>query len=195
MKTTMASNMKHIASLTLMLALCVASVSAQQSVRMTYSGTAGNSPVDIPFNYASYNQDNFAGTGTLGSFTLRNERALPNSPSTPPSTCTGPDLLYFVETSGAGVFRFQDGSLLYVSVEQGTDCINVVTNGTHCILTYKITGGTGRFKNASGNLELTERAVAVLTDAGSNAIYYASAGRITGEVSGVTDEQVQAPEN
>lgn len=188
MKTAKTSNMKHIASMALMFAFGVASVSAQQSVKMTYSGTAGNSPVDIPFNYASYDEDNFAGTGTLGSFTLRNERALPNSPSTPPSTCSGPDLLYFVETSGAGIFRFQDGSLLFVTVTQGTDCVNVVTNEFRCKLSYKISGGTGRFTNASGTLELTETAVSVLFDAGGNGIYSASTGGIKGEVSGVSGE-------
>lgn len=195
MKTTMASNMKHIASLTLMLAFGVVSVSAQQSVKMTYSGTSANSPVDIPYNYASYDEDNFAGAGTLGSFTLRNERALPNSPTPPPSTCSGPDDLYFVETSGAGIFRFQDGSLLYAHVTEGTDCINVVTNGTQCVLTYQITGGTGRFKNASGTLQLTETAVSELLDGGGNAIYFAANGRITGEISGVSEVQDQAERN
>jgi len=104
MKTTMTLNMKHIASVTLMFALSVASVYAQNSVKMTFSGTSGNSPVDIPYNYASYGEDNFAGTGTLGSFTLRNERAFPNSP-TPSSTCSGPDDIFFVETSGEEIGR------------------------------------------------------------------------------------------
>ena len=178
---------KHIVSLTLMFVLGVASVSAQQSVKMTYSGTAGNSPVDLPNLNVFYDEDNFAGTGTLGSFTLRNERALPSYPSTPPSNCSGADDLFFVETSGAGIFRFQDGSLLYVNVKQGTDCINVVTNGAQCALSYEVTGGTGRFKNASGTLELNETVVAVLNDAGGVAIYFAATGGITGEVSGIAE--------
>jgi hypothetical protein len=190
MKTVMASNMKHVASMALMFALGVASVHAQKSVKMTFSGTAGNSPVDIPYNYASYDEDNFAGTGTLGSFTLRNERALPNSP-TPSSTCSGPDDLYFVEGPGEGIFRLEDGNLLYAQVTQGTDCINVVTNEAQCILTYQITGGTGRFKNASGTLELTETVVSELLDAGGNPIYYAATGKITGTISGVSEDQGQ----
>jgi len=188
MKTALSSNTKHIASMALIFALGVASVSAQQSAKMKFSGTAGNSPVDIPYNYASDDEDNFAGKGTLGSFTLRNERALPNSPTTS-STCSGPDDLYFVEGPGAGIFRFQDGSLLYAQVTQGTDCINVVTNEAQCILTYQITGGTGRFKHASGTLELTETAVSELLDAGGNPIYYAATGEITGTVSGVSSEE------
>lgn len=189
MKTTMASNMKHIASMALMFALGVPSVHAQ-ALKMTFSGTAGASPVDLPNLTTSYDEDNFAGTGTLGSFTLRNEREIPSSLSTPPSTCSGP-VIYAVETSGAGIFRFQDGSLLYVTVIQGTDCINVETNGAQCVLTYQITGGTGRFKHASGNLQLTETAVSQLLDPAGNPIYYSATGQIKGEVFGVSDEHDQ----
>lgn len=189
MKITMASNMKHIATIALLFALGGASIFAQESVKMVYSGTAGNSPVDIPYNYAAYDEDNFAGAGDLGSFTLRNERAFPNSPSTPPSSCSGPNLLYFVETSGAGVFRFEDGSLLYANITQGADCINVVTNVGLCALMYQITGGTGRFKDATGTLELTETAVPQLLDAGGNAIYFTATGEIKGEISGVSGGQ------
>lgn len=188
MKTTMISNMKPLASMALMFALGVASVSAQQSVKMKFSGTAGNSPIDLPNLNTTYDEDNFAGTGTLGAFTLRNERALPSSPS-PSSSCSGPDLIYFVETSGAGIFRFDDGSLLYANVTHGTDCINVVTNEAQCVLNYQITGGTGRFKNASGNLGLTETIVSKLNDAGGNPIFFAATGGIAGEISGVSGGQ------
>ena len=63
------------------------------------------------------------------------------------------------------------------------------------MVTYQITGGTGRFKNASGTLELTETAVSQLLDGGGNAIYFAATGRITGEVSGVREQQVQGRGN
>jgi hypothetical protein len=188
MKTAMALNMKHVASMALIFALGVVSVHAQKPVNMTFSGTAGNSAVDFPYNYASYNEDNFAGTGTLGSFTLRNERALPNSP-TPSSTCSGPDDLYFVEGPGEGIFRLEDGSLLYAEVTQGTDCINVVANEAQCKVTYQITGGTGRFKDASGTLELTETVFPKLLDAGGNPIYYAATGKISGTISGVNGDR------
>ncbi len=69
------------------------------------------------------------------------------------------------------------------------DCINVVTNGAQCVLAYQITGGTGRFKNAFGTLELIETAVPELLDVGGNAIHFAASGVITGEVSGGSEEQ------
>src|SRR5215469_4629913 len=104
--------MKHIASMTLMLTLGVAAVYTQKKpVRMTFSGTSAPSTINLQQPDTSNGEDNFAGRGTLGLFTLRNVRAIANSP-TPSSTCSGPNQLYFTEPAGAGVFRFQDGSLL-----------------------------------------------------------------------------------
>ena len=157
---------------------------------MTFSGTAANSVINLQQPNTSDDEDNFAGTGTLGSFTLRNIRAISNSP-TPSSTCSGPDDLYFLETAGAGVLRFQDGSLLYLQLTQGGDCIDLVTNEAHCTLSFQITGGTGRFKNASGTLLFTETVVTVISDALNNPVYFAATGRLTGAVSGVSEDEGQ----
>ncbi|MGO9339656.1 MAG: hypothetical protein ACLPH3_18740 [Terracidiphilus sp.] len=163
-------------------------VYAEDPVKMTFSGTAANSVINLQQPNTSDDEDTFAGTGTLGSFTLRNVRAISDSPTTS-STCSGPDDLYFTETAGGGVFRFKDGSLLYVQLTQGGDCINVVTNEAHCTLSFQITGGTGRFKNASGTLLFTETVVTVLSDALNNPVYFAATGKLTGTVSGVREEQ------
>jgi len=61
------------------------------------------------------------------------------------------------EMGGAGVLRFQDGSLLKINLTQGADCIDLAALQGHCTLTLQITGGTGRFKDALGVLTLTER--------------------------------------
>jgi hypothetical protein len=53
---------------------------------------------------------------------------------------------------------------------------------------FQITGGTGRFKDASGTLTLTETNVPVLTDTLNNPIFFASTGEFTGTVSGVATE-------
>ena len=162
MKTTMKSTI--LLPIVAVLTLGVAAVSAQQPVKMTFSGTAANSIMNLQQPNTNNDEDNFAGTGTLGSFTLRNVRAISNSP-TSSSTCSGPNDLYFLESAGAGVFRFQDGSLLYVQLTQGSDCIDVVTDEAHCTLSFEITGGTDRFKNASGTLLFTETVVTVISDA------------------------------
>lgn len=181
--------MKHTAILAaaaaLVLNLGVAPLYAQQRpVKMTFSGTAAPSTVNLLQPDTSNDEDNFAGNGTLGSFTVRNVRAVENNP-TPSSTCSGPNLLYFTEPSGAGVFRFQDGSLLYVNLTQGSDCIDLSVPEARCIVTFQITGGTGRFKTASGTLTMTETVLPVLADATGNPVFFAATGEFTGTVSGV----------
>ena len=75
-----------------------------------------------------------------------------------------------------------------VSLTKGSDCLDFTATGpvAQCTRTYQITGGTGRFKNASGGtISLTETVLAVLFDASSNPIYFAATGDMTGTVSGV----------
>ena len=58
----------------------------------------------------------------------------------------------------------------------------------HCTLTFKITGGSGRFKNASGVLTYTETALPVLADGLNNPAFFSETGEFTGTISGVTME-------
>jgi hypothetical protein len=177
--------MKYIATMALMLNLGVGSVYAQhQTVNMAVSGTGA---VNLQQPNTSTSEDNYAGNGTLGSFTYRDVRALTNSPQ-PSSICSGQNMIAFSASVGAAVFRFQDGSLLNVSLTQETDCIDLATNTAQCVLNFKITGGTGRFKYASGLLTLTESVATVLSDAFGNPVFFAATGEITGTVSGVAPE-------
>jgi hypothetical protein len=187
--------MKHFATLVAAVALMLnlgveAAYAHDESVKMTFSGTSENTAINLQQPNTSNDEDTFAGKGTLGSFTLLNVRAIANSP-TPSSTCSGPNLLYLEELAGAGVFRFEDGSLLNVTLTQGADCIDLTANVAHCTLTFKITGGTGRFKEASGVLTMTERVSAVASDALGNPVLFAATGEFTGTVSGadIGDDQ------
>jgi hypothetical protein len=56
-------------------------------------------------------------------------------------------------------------------------------------MTFQITGGTGRFKDASGFLVLTETVLPVLADASNNPVLFAATGEFTGTVSGVAAEE------
>jgi hypothetical protein len=180
--------MKYIATMALMLNLGVASVYAQHlTVKMAVSGTSASSTVNLQQPNTSNSEDNYAGNGTLGSFTYRDVRAVTTTPQ-PSTTCTGPNKIFGTAFVGAAIFRFQDGSLLNVSLTQETDCIDLAAGQALCILNYKITGGTGRFKNASGFLTLTETVVPVLADAFQNPVFFAATGEITGTVSGVAKE-------
>ena len=152
---------------------------------MTFSGTSENSATNLQQPDTSVDEDVFEGTGTLGSFTLRNLRAILNFP-VPSNTCSGPN----DEPSGAGVFRFQDGSLLYVQLKRGDDCIDFTALVAHCTLIFQINGGTGRFSTAQGTLKLTETAgPPVLFDALGNPVYFGATGQITGTVWGVSGGQ------
>jgi hypothetical protein len=180
--------MKYIAAMALMLNLGVANVYAEQHhVKMELSGTGAPSTVNLQQPNTNNSEDNYAGNGTLGSFTFRNVRAITAFPQAS-STCSGPNRIYFSSNLGAGVFRFQDGSLLKVNLTQGSDCIDLAAQEAHCILTLQITGGTGRFKDASGVLTLTETVVPVLADVLNNPVFFAETGEVTGTISGVSRE-------
>ena len=183
------AQMKYIAAIALMLNLGVATVYAQRyPVKMAYSGTSGSSAINLQQPGTQTVEENFAGNGALGPFTFRIISAETTSPQQPPSTCSGPANIYFSRLGGAGVFRFQDGSLLKVNVTQGADCIDLAALQGHCTLTLQIAGGTGRFKDASGTLTLTETNVPVLADVLNNPVFFASTGEFTGTVSGVSRE-------
>jgi len=178
--------MKHLATMALMLNPGVAGVYAQAGpikvpVNMTFSGNGAPSPINLNQPNTSTGEENVAGDGTLGRFTFRNVSATANAPH-PSSTCSG---LYFPRVAGAGLLRFQDGSLLKVNLTQGGDCIDLVHMVGHCTLTFQINGGTGRFQDASGVLTLTETALPVLADAFNNPVFFTETGQLTGTVSGV----------
>jgi hypothetical protein len=152
---------------------------------MTFSGNAGASPINLNQPNTSTGEDNVAGDGTLGPFTFRNVSAMAKTPQ-PSSSCAG---LFFSRVAGAGVFRFQDGSLLTVNLTQGSDCIDLVQMVAHCTLTFQISGGTGRFQGASGVLTWTEAARPVLADAFNTPVFFIETGQLTGTVSGMAEEE------
>jgi hypothetical protein len=183
------AHMKYIAAMALMLNLGVATLYAERNpVKMAYSGTSGATAINLQQPGAQTGEENFAGNGALGSFTFLLISGETTSPQQPPSTCSGRANIYFTRVGGAGVFRFHDGSLLKVNLTQGADCVDLEAQQGHCTLTLEITGGTGRFKDASGTLTLTETNVPVLTDTLNNPVFFASTGEFTGTVSGVATE-------
>ena len=181
------AHMKQIATVALMLNLGVAGVYAQQRpVNMRFSGTAAPSTINLQQPGTSTVEENVAGNGTLGPFTFRNVSAASGSPQ-PSSTCSGPTKLYFPTVAGGGVFRFQNGSLLTVSITEGALCIDFAAGVAHHTVTYKITGGTGRFNGASGALKLTATFLPVVFS-GPNVVLAADTGTFEGTVLGVKEE-------
>lgn len=179
--------MKRINTMALMLGLGVASVYAQDiHVRMTFSGNGSPSAVDLKQPGSNNVEENVAGNGTLGSFTFRDIRAAATVPQAS-MTCSA---TFFPALAGGAIIRFQDGTLLKLSLKEGGDCIDFVQKKAVCTLMFEITGGTGRFKHASGLLTYTENAEPVLFDAsGMGAALGTEVGEITGTISGVGRDQ------
>jgi len=179
----------RLTALGLMLNLGVASVYAHEiPVKMTFSGTEAPSAINLQVPDTHTGEFNFAGNGTLGSFTFRNVEANGTTPQF--SSACPANQVYVPTMAGAGVFRFQDGSLLKVKLTEGHDCIDFVALEAHCTRIFEITGGTSRFKDASsGILTLTETVVPVLFDAAGNPAFFTATGEFTGTVSGVAAEE------
>jgi hypothetical protein len=178
--------MKHIATVALMLNLGVAGVYAQQKpVKMTFSGNLAVSTISLQPD-TNTDEQNLAGNGTLGPFTFRGLHADPASPQ-PSATCPGPTHLYFPNVAGGGVFRFQDGSLLTVGVitAGSSICIDLIAGIAHLATTYQITGGTGRFKGASGAIRLTAILTPALFNASGGVVLATDTGEFEGTVVGV----------
>ena len=72
-----------------------------------------------------------------------------------------------------------------VNLKQGSDCIDLAAQQAKCTVIFQITGGTCRFKNASGILNFTQTVVPVLADDSQNPIFFAATGEFTGTVSGL----------
>jgi hypothetical protein len=179
-------SMKHIGTLALMLNIGAAGLYAQQqSVKMTFSGTAVPSAIILQAGVGT-GEDSFAGKGTLGSFTYRDLET--EAPAPQPATCSGPKKLYSLRVVTTGVFGFKDGSLLMVNLMQGSDCVDLAAQQAHCTIIFKITGGTGRFQKASGILTFDETVRPVLADISGAPVFFASTGTFTGTVSGVTGD-------
>jgi hypothetical protein len=173
--------MKHIATLALMLQLGVASVHAQQNpVKMTYSGSNVATTINLQDGTVT-DEELLAGNGALGPFTYRELHADTAAP--PSSACSSP--YYFPIVTGAGVFRFQEGSLMTVNVTKGAICVDPTTFLGQLTETYQITGGTGRFNGATGTLTLTGTLNVVLSDALGNPKLLTNTGKFEGTVFGV----------
>ena len=178
--------MKWMAIVAVTLTLGVTSVYAQEErpVKMTFSGTNVATTINLQPGTVT-DEHHSAGRGSLGPFTFRELHADGPPPPTP-STCSGP---HFLVVAGAGVFRFQDGSLLTVRLQDGDGCINPMAGMALLTVRYQITGGTGRFEGASGALTMTATMKSVLRNAANAPALLMLTGEFEGRIAGVATEQ------
>lgn len=176
--------MKHLTILALALNFTIA-YAQQRPVRMSFSGSMIPTALNAQPNSVT-DEELLAGTGSLGSFTLRKLRVDAPPPLQPPSTCSGPNRFFVPVPAGAGVFRFQSGSLLTIRITQGSLCIDGSVGRGELTETYQITGGTGRFRGATGTLRLTATLALVFADSsGSVPLMLTSTGEFEGTIQNV----------
>jgi hypothetical protein len=149
-------------------------------VRMTFSGTNVETNITLRPNTVT-DETILTGNGSLGAFVFRELHADGASPE-PPVGCSGPN---FAVLAGAGVFTFEDGGLLIVTVADGSACIDLAAGKVAITVNYQITGGTGRFREASGELTMSGTLMAVLRNAANAPALLTNTGRIKGTVFGV----------
>ena len=180
--------MTYTVTAALMLSLGVASIYAQQRpVKMMFSGSTGATTLNLQPGTIT-DEEHFAGNGTLGQFTFRQLRAdvFPFA-GQPPSDCSPPSRLYFPVARGGGIFRFPNGDLLKVGIEGGAYCIDLTDRTApvgNLTVAYQITGGTGRFKGASGALTLNSTLTPVVFAADNSAKLLTNTGTFEGTVFG-----------
>ena len=175
--------MKHIATVALMLSLGVAGVYAQERpVKMKFSGSMVPTSIVMQPNTIT-DEELLAGDGALGSFTFRKLRTDALAPE-PSNACSGPSQVNIPVVAGGGVFRFQDGSLLTVTVTEGTLCIDLDHLVGHLTETYQITEGTGRLEGVQGNLTLTGTLRVALVDASGAPKLLTNTGGFEGTLTG-----------
>jgi len=150
-----------------------------RSVKMKFSGTNVATTHNLRPNTVT-DETHLTGNGSLGAFTFRELHA--DDPSQHPDGCSGPS---FVVVAGAGVFTFEDGSLLVVTVADGSACIDLAAGNAAITVNYQISGGTGRFREASGELRMLGTLMVVLLNASNAPVLLTNTGRIKGTIFGV----------
>lgn len=71
-----------------------------------------------------------------------------------------------------------------VRITQGGICVDFAANEGHLTVTYQITGGTGRFKGASGDLTLNSTLTAALSNSSGAAVLLTNTGEFEGAAFG-----------
>lgn len=181
--------MRHIATAALIFHFGVAVMNAQSGPeKTTVSGTSAFSTISLRPD-APTSEYHLTGNSTLGRFDLRTISVSTPSPQQS-GPCSASTNYHLSVVAGAGVFRFENGSLLTAVLTGGDDCIDFSAGQAVCIRILQVTGGTGRFKDAVGStVTLTMTVVPVVGDASNNPVFFAVTGDITGAVAGVATDQ------
>ena len=172
--------MRQLSTLALVLAFGVTGIQAQQlPVWLTFSGSNVATQINLQSGAATASYIALAGHSSLGVYTFHTVATTAAAPS---GTCGGPNFLSFPGGPGAGIYRFEDGSLLTTKVTGGASCVDVTSGTATLTVTDQVTGGTGIFKNATGTLKYTIAARVLLVDAAMSPVLIAVNGEGNGTI-------------
>lgn len=152
----------------------------------SFSGTFVSTEFDSNGDGVSGALELVEGKSTLGPFTLQGigEFRNPNAPN-PPPPCTlpnGESGFEVVPLPTPIVHRFQSsGDLLFAELSSGSLCFALATTDQSFKVTATITGGTGRFADATGSIEVEGTAKVLGGDAAGH-FFGAQSGKATGTI-------------
>lgn len=153
--------------------------SRRGAVRMTFSGSMIPTAIEVKKDTIT-DEELLQGDSSFGPFTFRKLRT--DSAHSEPASCGAGFGASVPVVAGGGVVRFEDGSLLMVTIAEGVLCVDFQHLVGHLTETYQITGGTGRFNGASGTLQLTATLKPVLFSDSNAAVLLTTVGELKGAV-------------
>ena len=161
-----------IVMISLLVTFGLATTSAQAEERLSFKATFGGTFVKTQFDTngdgAPANLNILEGNSNLGQFSLQ---VLDESVLAGPETCPNGHPGFSVTlVTGSSVFRFRrTGDLLFIRPTSQTTCFDPSTGvGFFRDAIGQVTGGTGRFANATGTLVGEGMSQLLITDPAGN---------------------------
>jgi len=161
-----------IVMISLLVTCGLATTSAQAEERLSLKATFGGTIVKTQFDTngddAPANLNILEGNSNLGQFSLQ---VLDESAISEPTTCpNGHAGFSVILVAGSSVFRFRrTGDLLFVQPTSETTCFDPSTGVSFFRDAIgQVTGGTGRFANATGTLVGEGMSQVLITDPAGN---------------------------
>ena len=166
----------------LILALLSAGVaSAAEPLRGTFSGSSAVSSFDVDGDGLPGFTGAVGGRGTFGPWT-----GTTVSETGDVTGLCGPTSIVLEYHTWSTVQRFRNGDLIYYALEADETsslCFDFVSGDFTFEIYAAITGGTGRFLGANGQIVLTGTGKSLLVDVAGNGVHSGVSGKFTGEIS------------
>jgi hypothetical protein len=134
------------------------------SIKGHYSGSVMPASLDLDSDGFPAAVATLAGESSLGKFTAQ---AVVDTALSSPGVCPSGNQGFVLKGgpgSGGIVFRFESGELLAAQIVSAEQCVDGITLTAFISAQLEITGGSGRFSHASGELAVTATATALAVD-------------------------------